>query len=231
MEARRFVLLVGAVVLLVDDDQSGIAEWGKEGGTRSKDDTDLPVAHGHPGAGSLPDRKAAVEERNLVTQGLSNPVDALRSQADLGHEVEDAAAPLQCGSGRFEEHRGLATASDAAKQERSETLLFDSSGKGRGGRSLSGIQLQGTVAQKWLGALLETALAAYAHQPQERAAIPREQMPHGCAGWSQIVLGDPVCEVHLGCRQEGRLEGSFEHFLGGKGWLRNLAPDDGPRAP
>ncbi|MCY1180489.1 hypothetical protein D9M73_209360 [compost metagenome] len=51
--AQAFLLFIGAVVLLVDDDQPRILQWGEQRRTGADDDIRLAIAGGQPGVEAL----------------------------------------------------------------------------------------------------------------------------------------------------------------------------------
>ena len=86
--ARHRILLVGRVVLLVEDDQSHIRGRREERGARSDHHRIAPGGDALPGGVALPVRKAGVEHRHSVAEAGGEPIGDLRRQGDLRHEHE-----------------------------------------------------------------------------------------------------------------------------------------------
>jgi len=93
--ARCFLLLVGGVVLLVDDDQPEVLERCEEGGTGADNDPRLSGPDPLPFAPPFAVRERRVQDSGLRSEATLDRSRGRRSEADLGHQDETAAAPGQ----------------------------------------------------------------------------------------------------------------------------------------
>ena len=113
---RVALLLVGGVVLLVDDDQAEVADRGEDGRARADADARLAAAQPPPLVVALAGREGRVEDREAVAEAGAEAGDGLRGEADLGDEDDRAAAALQRRLDRGQVDLGLARAGDAVEQ-------------------------------------------------------------------------------------------------------------------
>ena len=95
--ARRLVLLVGRLVLLVDDDEAQVAHRREDGRAGADHHPRLAGGQRQPAVEPLALAEVAVPDDDLVVggDGLQASVQArhgLGRERDLGHEVDHAAA-------------------------------------------------------------------------------------------------------------------------------------------
>ena len=110
------LLLVGGVVLLVDDDQAEVADRGEDGRARADADARLAAAQPPPLVVALAGGEGRVEDREAVAEAGAEAGHRLRGEADLGDEDDRAPAPLQRRLDRRQVDLGLARAGDAVQQ-------------------------------------------------------------------------------------------------------------------
>ena len=113
---RVALLLVGGVVLLVDDDQAEVADRGEDRRARADADLRLAAAQPLPLVEALAVGEGAVEDGEAVAEAGAEAGDGLRGEADLGDE-DDRAAPA--GERRLDRRQvdlGLARAGDAVEE-------------------------------------------------------------------------------------------------------------------
>jgi len=84
------LMLVGGVVLLVDDDQPEVGDRRENRGAWADADPRLAAAQALPLVVALAGRQAGVQDRNGVAEALDEARHGLRRQADLGHEHDHA---------------------------------------------------------------------------------------------------------------------------------------------
>ena len=114
---RRLIGFEGALVLLVDDDQSYMVKRGEDGGTRADDDARRSFGDALPGVDALPRRKPGVDEGDAaVGKARGEAADGLRGERDLGHQHEDGLAVGKHLLHEFQNDVGLAAAGDAVQQ-------------------------------------------------------------------------------------------------------------------
>ena len=89
------LLLVGGVVLLVDDDQAEVAERREDRRAGTDTDPGGPGTQSSPLVEPLALREPGVEHGDAVAEPGRDPADRLRGEADLGDEQDRAAAPVQ----------------------------------------------------------------------------------------------------------------------------------------
>src|SRR5581483_5629210 len=70
MIARHFLLLVGGVLLLVDDDEREVTDGRENGGARADHDAGFPLANAVPLLGALSVGESGMEDSNLVSEDL-----------------------------------------------------------------------------------------------------------------------------------------------------------------
>ncbi len=116
--ARIGVLLVGGVVLLVDDDHTEPGERREDRRTSAHDDARLtrndPRTLVAPPLGLGQTR---MDDRNPVTEARAHPPQRLGCQRDLRNEQDRAEAALERRSGDLEIHLGLPRAGGAVEQK------------------------------------------------------------------------------------------------------------------
>src|SRR6201999_2838679 len=89
---RVALLLVGGVVLLVDDDQAEVADRGEDRRTRADADLRLAAAQALPLVEAFAVGEGAVEDGEAVAEAGAEASDGLRREADLRHQDDRAAA-------------------------------------------------------------------------------------------------------------------------------------------
>ena len=114
--ARVALVLVGGVVLLVDDDQPEILDRREHGRARADADPRLALAQAPPLLVALGRAQLRVQHRDGVAEAFDEAPDDLRGQRDLRHEHDRAASLLQRGRGGAQVDLGLAGAGDAVQQ-------------------------------------------------------------------------------------------------------------------
>ena len=110
-------LLVGPLVLFIDDDQGRVGGGGEKGGAGTDDDVDLA---GADAAAALLDLAAAqrrVQHRDPPRHPRAEAVHGLRRERDLGHEHQRHAALVADALGGGQVDLGLAAAGHPAQQE------------------------------------------------------------------------------------------------------------------
>ena len=109
----RLLLLVRRILLLVDDDQSEIADRGKHSRPRACHDSRLATANAMPLFGALRIRQPGMQDGNLVAEHLMKVGGDRRSQANFRNEQDRGAALLQHLAHAREIDRRLSRAGDA----------------------------------------------------------------------------------------------------------------------
>ena len=90
--ARARVLLVGRLVLLVDDDEANVGERRKERGAGAHHHVDSALAHEVPLVEALAGGQTRVEHGHVVAKARAEASHGLRRERDLGHEDQRAFA-------------------------------------------------------------------------------------------------------------------------------------------
>ena len=115
--ARVALVLVGALVLLVDDDQPDVVKRREHRRARADAHPRLAGAQAHPLVVALADAQRRVQHRHHVAEaGLKAP-QHLRGERDLGHEHDRRAPGRERRLHRPEIDLGLARAGDPLEQE------------------------------------------------------------------------------------------------------------------
>jgi hypothetical protein len=113
-------LLIGRLVLLVDDDQAKVGHRGEEGGARADDDRALAGSHQFPLGVAFGVAERGVEDGDLAGEAVGEAGDDLRGERDLGHEDERLPPGADGGRRRPQVDLGLAGAGDAVQEEGGE---------------------------------------------------------------------------------------------------------------
>ena len=121
--ARRLLLLVGVLVLLVHDDQAQRVDRRENGRAGADDDAGAALADLVPFIVALAGRQMAVQHRHqrlerAGTEPRLEPLDRLRRQRNLRHQHDAALALLQRVGEACKIHLGLAAAGHPVQQER-----------------------------------------------------------------------------------------------------------------
>ncbi len=114
---RRVLLLVGPLVLLVDDDEAEVRLRREDGRPAADDDGVAAVADAVPLVEELALREAAVEHGDLAGEALGEAAHGLRREGDLRHEDDGALAGGDGVVEGGEVDLGLAGAGDAVQEE------------------------------------------------------------------------------------------------------------------
>ena len=191
--ARVALVLVGGVVLLVDDDQPEVGDRREDRRARADRDPRLAGAQPPPLVVALALAERGVQQRDGVAEaGLEAP-DGLRRQRDLGHEHDHALPALERRGGGAQVDLGLARAGDAVQQVRCARRALD--GRDRG--LLVGRELDGR-ARLDVGARRAAALARRSIATSPRAS--RRRSAGSCARGAHrqrvqqraLVVGEPL---------------------------------------
>ncbi len=122
MVAQAILLLVGAVVLLVDDDHPGMSQGGKDGRAGAQYDRRPAACRGLPGIEALVVGEPRVQGYNRCPEAASKAGEGLRCQADLGDQHQGLAATGDDRLDQLQIDLGLAAAGDAMQQAGVETV-------------------------------------------------------------------------------------------------------------
>ncbi len=115
--ARVALVLVGRVVLLVDDDQPQTPHRGEDGRARTDAHARLPRPQPRPLVVALARRELRVQDGDRVAEARDEARHDLRGQRDLGDEHDHPAAVRQDLGGGPEIDLGLARPGDAVQQQ------------------------------------------------------------------------------------------------------------------
>src|SRR5690606_35263756 len=107
------LLLVGEVVLLVDDDQSEIAKGQEERRTCADDNLRRPGRGGAPHAFAAARRHARMPFRRAGSETSGKPLEEVGSESDFGEEDERLPPLVHRCRNRLEIDLGLAGTGDA----------------------------------------------------------------------------------------------------------------------
>ena len=88
---RGVPLLVGALLLLVDDDQADLGQGREDGRAGPDHHPDLPAAQLAPEVELLPLRELVVPQGEGKGEALLEVADQLDGEGDLGHEYDRLA--------------------------------------------------------------------------------------------------------------------------------------------
>ena len=140
--AHAVLLLVGRVVLLIDDDEAEVGIGQEQRGPGARHDLDLAVGGGRPGARAHARGEAGMPFRRTHAEALRESVEELRGERDLRHEHENlAGAPNHFGNG-FEIDRGLAGPGHAVDQRHRIAARRDFGAQRGGGLGLRRAQVR-----------------------------------------------------------------------------------------
>jgi hypothetical protein len=131
--AEALFVLVGAVVLLVDHDETERLERREEGAARADGDRGLARAQPLPLREALAGAQTAVEHGDLVAETRPQPRHDLMGQRDLGDEDEGLSAGGEGLGDGLQVDLGLAAARDAMEQVAGGELALDRVADGREG--------------------------------------------------------------------------------------------------
>ena len=122
---RAVLLLVGRVVLLIDDDEAEIGIGQKQRRARADHDRDFVRRHRRPGALARARRKLRMPFRRPHAEALGEAVERLRGERDLRHQDQRLPLLADVLRHRLEIDFGLARAGDAVEQRHRGAALID----------------------------------------------------------------------------------------------------------
>ena len=176
---RALVLLVGPVVLLVDDDEPQVRNRREHRGAGADDDPRVALPHAPPLVVPLPRRELAVQHRHRPPEARARRAHEHRRQADLGHEDDRPPAPREGRLDGAEVDLRLPAARHAVEEERPERP----SGEGVEHRPQRRLLVRGRLHRQELArgqplgpahvALLDDAQGSLLGQPIDRPAQGR----------------------------------------------------------
>ncbi len=138
--AKTVLLLEGAVMLLVDDDDAEVVKRGEHRGAGADQNGGATVATGEPGIEPFPVVHGGVHRHHRHVEATAEAVDGLRGEADLGHHHQRLLAHLEQGFEDAQVNLGFAGAGDAVQQEGTELVAL--AGNGRDGQRLLAVEAQ-----------------------------------------------------------------------------------------
>jgi hypothetical protein len=115
--ARVAFVLVGGIVLLVDDDEPEVADRREDRRARTDAHARLPRPQPRPLVVALASRELGVQDGDGVPEARDESRDDLRRQSDLRHEDDHAAPARQRRRRGLEVDLGLARAGDAVQEQ------------------------------------------------------------------------------------------------------------------
>ena len=171
---RAVFLLVGGVVLFVDDDQAEIGVRQKQRRARADHDRHVVGGGGGPGARALARRQLRMPFRRPHAEALSEAVEKLRGERDLRHQDQRLVLAADVLGHRLEINLGLAGAGDAVEQRHGVAALVDGGAQGIGGGELAeeevGLaEIRIRRAHQRLGRQHERCQRAFVDQPVDDA--------------------------------------------------------------
>ncbi len=218
------VLLVGGVVLLVDDDQAEAAHGSEHRRAGTDDDARLAARDSLALVSPLGLAEARVEDRHPVAEPCPRTADGLGRERDLGHEQDRAEPPLESRRAGLEVHLGLPRARRPEEQERTARAGVERRHDPIGGRTLLGEQRLRLVLAGQRLALggRRLLLAAPRQLGRDERERPRRR--------GAVVGGDPEGEVDERRRHlaDDLVDGDRVDPLRGAVLERH---DDSPRTP
>ena len=123
--ARRFFLLVGRVVLFVDDDQREIGDRRKDGRARADDHARVAALDAVPLLGALAVGERGVQDGNFVAEDLMQIGGHGGRQADFRDEQNGGAPGFEHAAHGGQIDGGLARSGDAVQQHAGELARGD----------------------------------------------------------------------------------------------------------
>ena len=118
--ARRFFLLVGGVVLFVDDDEREIGDRREDRRARADDHARVAALDAVPLLGAFAIGERGVQDGNFVAEDLVQVGGDGGSQTDFGDKEDGGASGFENAAHGGEIDRGLAGAGDAVQQHSGE---------------------------------------------------------------------------------------------------------------
>jgi hypothetical protein len=224
--ADLLALLVGGIVLLVDDDQSQRGQGREHRRARADHDVEAALARALPGRAAVADRQRGVQHAHALAEARSERRDHLVRQRNLGHEHERLPARAAAGLGAFQVHLGLAAAGHAVQQEARVRAGAQRVGHRGDGVLLRLRQARALAARDRCGkhgsrrGALARAAAAEALEPAGQGA--REHAADG----REVVVGDPLAEPQQLGRERRHLADDARDRLHPRAVARLHALDD-----
>ena len=120
--AHAVLLLVTAVVFFIDDDQSGIRHWSKNGRTRAHCHACFATDEGSPASRTLGVVQTRMQCVYGYSQALAETRQRLWRQADFRHQHQGLLATRQAVGNRMQVNLGLAAAGHAIQQYGGEAV-------------------------------------------------------------------------------------------------------------
>ena len=134
---RAVLLLVGGVVLFIDDDQAEIGIRQKQRRARADHHRDLVRRHRRPGALAHARRNLRMPFRRPHAEARGEAVERLRGERDLRHQDQRLPLLADVLRHRLEIDFGLAGAGDAVEQRHGVAALIDRGAQRVGGGELA----------------------------------------------------------------------------------------------
>ena len=168
------LLLVGAVVLLIDDDQAEIGIRQEQRRARAHDDARLARRDRRPGARAHARRELRVPFGRAHAEARGEAVEELRGERDLRHQDQRLPAAPDGFGDRLEIDLGLARAGDAVDQGRRIAAARDARAQGIRGlalrrREIGLHEIRIGRARHRLGRQHQRLQRAFIHQPVDDA--------------------------------------------------------------
>ncbi len=190
--AQAFLLLIGAVVLFIDDDQPGVFHRGEQRRAGADNNVGFAVACRQPGLQALTVVDRRVHQGDARVETLFETRQGLRAQVDLGDQHQCLLTGLQGFADQLQIDFGLAAASHAGQQERMEAVEARADCFIRS--ALLGVQRQFRLGQPVLVTCVGSVLAdLYLHQAlgqqQVKAVLAQHQFAQQLMGDAMGVLG------------------------------------------
>ena len=117
MVARTGALLIAGLVLLVDNDETQVAERAKECRAGAHDHTRGTAGDHIPLVQALASRKSRMEDRNHLAKARTEAADGLGRQRDLGHKHASRAASREHALDGGEVNLGFTGSGDAVDKD------------------------------------------------------------------------------------------------------------------
>ena len=190
--ARVALVLVGGVVLLVEDDQPQVGDRREDGRAGPDADARLALAQAPPLLVALAGRHAGVHHRDGVAEARGEAREDLRRERDLRDHHDHAAPRLERRLGGAQVDLGLAGSRDAV-QQRAPALAAAQGGQQRlERRALIGAELgrpRGTGAD---GALARRRDGPAPAAAQALRGARRQHQAEGSGERRAVLGGDPA---------------------------------------
>ena len=144
--ARIGLLLVGGVVLLVDDHEPDVAHRREDRRARADDDPRLAAGDAVALVAPLGLAERRVEDRDGVAESLPEPADRLRRERDLRHEHDRAEPTVERRLAGLEVHLRLAAPGRADEEEMRRAALVEPATIRAIATSCSGVSSRGSAS-------------------------------------------------------------------------------------